>query len=359
SLRLERDRMGSTKDQSRRHRARGSVDVRVRRRAGGPDCRRALREPRCARPARGRARYARRVLSRPRGSHSSTVERCAEGDPRDRQILRSFRLKAEVTNVETVQAARRLDDAVASAFRLRAKRFRETAAALAKAVRRKFSLVIVLATTGGIHSGARDRIAVLRSIGGLPAHVAGAFRTPLAFQQADDGRYFVFDRRAHAVYTITGDDPPRKIIEVGQEQGRVLDPSAFDIDPADGTFVIADAPAGRQRVQTFTASGSQLGGFTLPGREVPRLTLGPLVLNGVGSLQFTGRSVLLNQPERGALVTELAFDGSTVRAFGELRATGHEADSDLHLAFNAGLPLIDPTGGCYFGFQAGSPVVRK
>ena len=261
--------------------------------------------------------------------------------------------------METVQAARPLDNPVASAFRLRAKRFRETAAALAKAVRRKFSLVIVLATTGVIHSDARDRIEVLRSIGGLPAHVAGAFRTPLAFQQADDGRYFVFDRRAHAVYTITGDDPPRKIIEVGQEQGRVLDPSAFDIDPADGTFVIADAPAGRQRVQTFTASGSQLGGFTLPGREVPRLTLGPLVLNGVGSLQFTGRSVLLNQPERGALVTELAFDGSTVRAFGELRATGHEADSDLHLAFNAGLPLIDPTGGFYFVFQAGIPVFRK
>jgi hypothetical protein len=206
---------------------------------------------------------------------------------------------------------------------------------------------------------ARQRAEVLRSIGGLPAHVAGAFHMPLGFQQADDGRYFVFDRRAHAVYTITGDDPPRKIIEVGQEKGRVLDPSAFDIDPADGSFVIADAPGGRQRVQTFTASGSQLGGFTLPGRDVPRLTLGPLVLNGVGSLQFTGRSILLNQPERGALVTELAFDGSPMRAFGELRATGHEADTDLHLAFNSGLPLIDPTGGFYFVFQAGIPLFRK
>lgn len=205
----------------------------------------------------------------------------------------------------------------------------------------------------------RQRIEVLRSIGGLPAHVAGAFQFPLAFQQADDGRYFVFDRRAHAVYTITGDEPPRKIIEVGQEKGRVLDPSAFDIDPADGTFVIADAPGGRERVQTFTASGSQLSGFTLPGREVPRLTLGPLVLNGIGSMQFTGRSVLLNQPERGALVTELAFDGSPMRAFGDLRSTGHESDADLHLAFNAGLPLIDPTGGFYFVFQAGVPLFRK
>ncbi len=69
----------------------------------------------------------------------------------------------------------------------------------------------------------------------------------------------------------------------------MLDPSAFDIDPPDGTFVIADAPDGSTSgVQIFTASGSRLGGFTLPGRDVPRLTLGNLVLNGVGSLQYTG-----------------------------------------------------------------------
>jgi hypothetical protein len=218
---------------------------------------------------------------------------------------------------------------------------------------------VALAFTLVVHPHSQHRVELLQSVGGLPAHVAGAFQFPLGFQQADDGRFFVFDRRAHAVYTVTGDDPPRKIIEVGQEKGRVLDPSAFDIDPVDGTFVIADAPGGRQRVQTFTATGSQLGGFTLPGREVPRLTLGNLVLNGVGSLQFTGRSVVVNQPERGSLVTELAFDGSLVRAFGALRPTGHESDVDVHLALNAGLPLIDPTGGFYFVFQAGVPLFRK
>jgi hypothetical protein len=230
---------------------------------------------------------------------------------------------------------------------------------VAPAFGRTFCLVLLLAAPAVIHSNAQHRIEVLRSIGGLPAHVAGAFQFPLGFQQADDGRYFVFDRRAHAVYTIAGDDPPRKIIEVGQEKGRVLDPSAFDIDPADGSFAVADAPGAQERIQTFTAGGSQLGGFTLPGREVPRLTLGNIVLNGIGSLQFTGRSVLLNKPERGVLVTELAFDGSLVRAFGQFRATGHESDPDLHLAFNAGLPLIDPTGGYYFVFQAGIPLFRK
>lgn len=220
------------------------------------------------------------------------------------------------------------------------------------------SLSLALAIALQSFSSAAARVDVLRSTGALPAHIAGAFLNPLAFQQTDDGRFFVFDRRAHAVYAIA-DDAARKVIEVGQEKGRVLDPTAFDIDPSDGSFVIADAPGGQQRIQIFTSGGSQLGGFTLPGRQVPRVTFGSIVLNGIGSLQFTGRTVILNQPESGSLVTELAFDGSPVRAFGTLRATGHEADRDLHLAFNSGLPLVDPTGGFYFVFQAGVPVFRK
>lgn len=220
------------------------------------------------------------------------------------------------------------------------------------------SLSLALAIALQSFSSAAARVDVLRSTGALPAHIAGAFLNPLAFQQTDDGRFFVFDRRAHAVYAIA-DDAARKVIEVGQEKGRVLDPTAFDIDPSDGSFVIADAPGGQQRIQIFTSGGSQLGGFTLPGRQVPRVTFGSIVLNGIGSLQFTGRTVILNQPESGSLVAELAFDGSPVRAFGTLRATGHEADRELHLAFNSGLPLVDPTGGFYFVFQAGVPVFRK
>ena len=220
------------------------------------------------------------------------------------------------------------------------------------------SLSLALAIALQSFSSAAARVDVLRSTGALPAHIAGAFLNPLAFQQTDDGRFFVVDRRAHAVYAIA-DDAARKVIEVGQEKGRLLDPTAFDIDPSDGSFVIADAPGGQQRIQIFTSGGSQLGGFTLPGRQVPRVTFGSIVLNGIGSLQFTGRTVILNQPESGSLVTELAFDGSPVRAFGTLRATGHEADRELHLAFNSGLPLVDPTGGFYFVFQAGVPVFRK
>jgi hypothetical protein len=204
---------------------------------------------------------------------------------------------------------------------------------------------------------ARGRVEILRSTGGLPAHIAGSFQRPIGFQQADDGRYYVFDRRAHAVYTIAG-DTATKVIEVGAEEGRVLDPSAFDIDPADGSFVIADAPFGNARIQTFTGSGGRIGGFTLSARQMPRITLDTFVLSGVGSMQYTGKTILINQPELGSLVTELAFDGSPARTFGRLRTTG-QSDPNIHLAFNAGFPLVDPKGGFYFVFSAGIPLFHK
>jgi hypothetical protein len=205
---------------------------------------------------------------------------------------------------------------------------------------------------------APSRVLTLRSSGGLPAHLAGSFERPLAFQQSDAGLYFVFDRRAHAVYTVAN-DAARKLVEVGAEPGRILDPSAFDISPADGSFVIADAPLRRQRIQIFTASGSRLGGFTLQTREIARVSMDTLVLNGVGSIQYTGDTVLLNQPESGVLVSELTLYGEPRRSFGQLRPTGQEADQNVHLALNAGLPLIDPTGGFYFVFAAGVPAFRK
>ena len=204
---------------------------------------------------------------------------------------------------------------------------------------------------------ARPRVETLRATGGLPAHIAGTFLRPIGFQQADDSAYFVFDRRAHGVYTVVG-DAVKKIVEVGAEAGRVLDPGAFDIDPGDGSFVIADAPFGDARIQTFTAGGSRLGGFYLAGKQKARLTLDTLVLNGVGSIQYTGRTILINQPELDSLITELAFDGTPVRTIGALRATG-QADRDVHLAMNAGFPLVNPRGGFYFVFSAGVPIFRK
>lgn len=202
-------------------------------------------------------------------------------------------------------------------------------------------------------------VEVLTSVGGLPVHVAGMFEEPLQFQQSPSGRYFVFDRRAHAVYLVDRErGEATRIVDVGPEQGRLLGPTAFDTGPH-GIFAIADAPNRVERIQFFNEQGQRVGSFRLPGRASARVTLGTLVLSGVGSLQYTGRSVLINQPETGGLVTEYGLAGTPVRTFGQLRPTGHERDRDLHLAFNVGLPLVDPTGGYYFVFLTGEPRFRK
>ena len=203
------------------------------------------------------------------------------------------------------------------------------------------------------------RVETLRSVSGIPPAIVGEFREPVAFQQAASGQYFVFDRRAHTVYGI---DEKRtaawKLIQVGGETGRVIEPGAFDLAP-NGTFAVADAPRGMERVQIFGPGGNMLGGFTLPGRADVRVTMGSLVLNGVGSLQYTGTSFLISQPEAGSLFTEYSSSGGAIRSIGRLRQTGYEQDRDLHLAMNAGLPLVDPTGGFYYVFLAGKPLFHK
>jgi hypothetical protein len=198
-----------------------------------------------------------------------------------------------------------------------------------------------------------------RSIGSLPAHVAGAFEQIAACHLTSSGDYLVFDRRAHAVSTVArGADVPNKIVQIGSEAGRIILPMAFDSAP-DGTFVVADSPRNQPRIQFFADTGSDRGGFTLPGRTAVRITLDALVLSGIGSLKYTGESVLVSQPDLGALVTEYQLNGVPRRTFGELRQTGQEKDPAVHAALNAGLPLPNPKGGYYFVFASGVPMFRK
>ena len=198
---------------------------------------------------------------------------------------------------------------------------------------------------------------VLRSTGAMPAHAAGAFEIA-ACHLTPDGDYLVFDRRAHGAHRVTRAGDASPIVQIGIEKGRILSPLAFDSAP-DGTFVIADSPTGVDRVQVFFHMGGTIGGFTLPGRSVPRVAIGNIVLSGLGSIDYTGRAVLISHPDSGALISEYALDGRTLRTFGELRATGHESDRDLHLALNAGIPLAIPGGGFYFVFLGGVPMFRK
>jgi hypothetical protein len=163
---------------------------------------------------------------------------------------------------------------------------------------------------------------VVRSIDAIPAHVAGQFRDPFGFERSASGQYFVFDRRSQIVYGVDSrGEQAWEIVHIGNEPGRILNPFAFAVAP-DGTFAVADAPNNQERIQIFSPAGFRTGGFTLPGKPRARVSLDGLVLNGIGSLQYTGTAVYLSQPDAGSLVTEYTTTGAVVRTFGELRRTG-------------------------------------
>src|SRR4030095_1106649 len=133
------------------------------------------------------------------------------------------------------------------------------------------------------HPQAAVRVDVLRSVSALPPHISGLFEEPVAFQQAANGYYFVCDRRAHAIYMI---DPERanarKVVDVGQEEGRIIQPSGFDTT-AEGSFVVADVPRGQERIQIFGPGALRTGGFFIAGRTMPQVVIGNYALTGVSA----------------------------------------------------------------------------
>jgi hypothetical protein len=204
-----------------------------------------------------------------------------------------------------------------------------------------------------------SRVDVLKSVNALPPHVVGLFREPIDFKQTAGGDYYVFDRRGHTVYRVDASgEAATKLVQIGAEEGRLIEPSAFDV-ANNGTFAVADGPNGRERISIFNAAGGWTTGFFLPGRGIARVVLGSLTLSGVGTLSYNGRTLLMSHPETGWLMTEYGPTGLAIRSVGQLRRTGHEADRDLHLAWNSGIPIAAPDGGFYFVFMAGAPAFRK
>lgn len=220
-------------------------------------------------------------------------------------------------------------------------------------------LLVAVGAVPKVGPYAAVRVDVLRPVGALPPHISGLFEEPVAFQQVANGYYFVFDRRAHAIYMI---DPERtaarKVVDVGQEDGRIIRPGGFDTTQ-EGSFVVADVPRGQERLQIFGPGALRSGGFFLAGRSVPQVILGNYAVTGISSLQFSGGSIFISEPERGSLITEYSASGVPQRTIGRLRDTGYEQERDLNLAFNAGLPLVDPTGGFFYVFLTGQPMFRK
>jgi hypothetical protein len=221
-----------------------------------------------------------------------------------------------------------------------------------------FVIALALALVIAVPAAAL-RVEVLRSAGGLPPHLVGLFEDAVDFQQAASGTYYVLDRRAQAVYRVdAARTKAQKVIEIGGEAGRIIQPTGFDIS-RDGGIVVADVPRLQQRVQTFDAQGTRVSGFFLPGQPAARVSVGNLMLNGASSIQHTGRTLLVSHPESGALFTEYSTAGYAHRSIGRLRRTDFEHDRDLHIAMNAGLPLVDPTGGFFYIFITGTPLIQK
>ena len=206
---------------------------------------------------------------------------------------------------------------------------------------------------------AATRVETLRSVGGIPPFLAGEFEQASGFALRPDGASLVFDRRRHRVYAI---DAARTtvtpLVEIGYELGRLLNPTSFDVADT-GDFIVADAPGRQPRVSVFQATGQVLNTFTAAATESPRVIVDNFVLNGVAAARYTGSTVLLSQPERGVLVSEYSVTGAVQREFGQLRRTGLEHDREVHLAFNAALPVPARDGGVYVVFLAGPPAFRK
>ena len=207
---------------------------------------------------------------------------------------------------------------------------------------------------------ASDHVEILNATRGLPPHVVGQFRQPSVFQQTSNGLYLVFDRRGHTIYRVERDrETVTALVEIGSELGRIIGARSFDLDENTNRFAVADAPNGRERIQIFDIDGSPVRNFTLPGRARPRITFDDSVLSGVGTVEFTGREILMNQPELGGLITRFSLHGTPFHTFGVFRDTGHETERDVHLALNSGIPLTSNDGGFYFVFHAGVPLLRK
>ena len=214
-------------------------------------------------------------------------------------------------------------------------------------------------STAAFTQGRRPRVETLQAIDSLPAGIVARLREPLACARTAHGPYYLFDRRGHAVHTFDPTDRTfRTLVDIGGEEGRLLEPSGFSLAP-DGSFAVSDAPGGRARVQIFGPAGLRRHTFARPRQARMRLRIGPLALGGAGSLHYTGQRVIVCEPESGGLLTEFDLDGTPLRTIGRLRATGQEDDPELHLALNTGLVCPDGSGGWWFVFLAGTPALRR
>ena len=174
--------------------------------------------------------------------------------------------------------------------------------------------IVALAAYAVLSASADQRgVDVLSPVASLPVEIAAAFQEPLAFVQAKSGQYVVLDRRAHEVFVIDAKKgTSTRILEIGIARGELFTPGALAINPGD-LIAIADGPGGQARVQYFLLTGSIVGYFRLRDPVAPRLAIGPLVLNGVGSAPVRAREA--ERLLRGQRLTDEAIRAAADLAF--------------------------------------------
>lgn len=225
-------------------------------------------------------------------------------------------------------------------------------------VARTFGAALLAMTFAGF-APPRLPVDILQATDKLPARLVEPIESPRGYVETSAGVSLVLDGGSHAVFAIDrARGTSKRIIDVGAERGRILSPGGFSLGPND-ILAITDAPGGNLRVQYFGDDGKPINSLYLAVQSGVRVSFGRVSLRSAGALAFTGRTFILNSATTGALMSEFDATGVAVRSIGALRPTGQESDPVLHQVLNAGIPLVDPTGGLMFVFEAGTPAFRK
>ena len=88
-------------------------------------------------------------------------------------------------------------------------------------------------------------------------------------------------------------------MQIGAEPGRLLRPYAFDLAP-DGRSSSPTRPGNGRRIQLFLTIGIAHRRLHAGDARRAAMVLDNVVISGIGSLAYTGRSIYLSQPETGA-----------------------------------------------------------
>jgi hypothetical protein len=228
-----------------------------------------------------------------------------------------------------------------------------------RCVPRRIGCCLAAAVFAATATTAQHRVDVLEPVFALPAHVFARFQQPATIVLTSTGDYLVLDRRAHTVFRV---DPSGRVVTpilgIGQEAGRLLRPMAMALSD-DDILAVLDAPNNVQRLQYFGSDGTLIGQFYLTILGTPGVVVNDQIVSGASAMAFDGTTFWFTAPARGTLLFQIDTAGTVLRQMGHLRRTGHEADSGLHAVLNAGIPVVDPTGGVFFVFQTGRPLLRK